>query len=126
MDAVERLAAPAGEERGDVLVGADHQLLDEHVRVRLALAPGATRRGRPRTRTRSPVELHLERAAREPRRAQRRRDLRGQLELLEDLGRRLAPLGLAVGQPRVRVDHRAVEERLAVRRHLDRDAEAVL
>ena len=37
--AVERLAVAAGEERGDVLVREQHQLLDEHVRVRLALEP---------------------------------------------------------------------------------------
>ena len=41
-------------------------------------------------------------------------------------GGRVAALGLAVGQPRVRVDHGAVEDGLAVGRHLDRHAEAVL
>ena len=39
MHAVERLASrPASS--GDRLVGGDHQLLDEHVRQRLALDPG--------------------------------------------------------------------------------------
>ena len=40
MHAVERLAAAAREEFRDGLVGGDHQLLDEHVRERLALDPG--------------------------------------------------------------------------------------
>jgi hypothetical protein len=41
MDAVERLAPAAGEQRRDALVRADHQLLDQHVGMRLALAPRA-------------------------------------------------------------------------------------
>src|SRR5207244_13413469 len=39
VDAVERLAAAAREELRDCLIRSDHQLLDERVRVRLALAP---------------------------------------------------------------------------------------
>ena len=41
VDAVERVAAAPGEQLGDGLVRGDHQLLDEHVRERLALDPGA-------------------------------------------------------------------------------------
>ena len=95
-----------------MLVGADHQLLDEHVRVRLALAPGA-RDAAVGERELDLGRADLERAAREARRSQRRRDLGREVELLEDLRCRLAPLRLAVGEPRARVDHRAVEERLA-------------
>ena len=40
--------------------------------------------------------------------------------------RRLAPLGLSVGEPRVRPDDRAVEERRSAGRHLDGHAEAIL
>ena len=35
--AVQRLSAPAGEKPGYGLVGTDHQLLDQEVRVRLRL-----------------------------------------------------------------------------------------
>ena len=108
VDAVERRPVAAGEERGDVLVRGDHQLLDQHVGVRLALEP--------RLGDAALLEAEhdlgrrdLERAAREAAAAQLGRDLVGQRELLEDLRRCLAPLRLPVGQPRVRADHRAVE-----------------
>ena len=118
-------AVPAGEERGDVLVREDHQLLDEHVRVRLALEPGL---GDPAV-LEAEDDLRrgdLERAAREAAAAQLRGDLVGKRELLEDLRRRLAALRLAVRQPRARADHRAVEDGSPSRRHLDRDGEPVL
>jgi hypothetical protein len=54
------------------------------------------------------------------------RDLRCQVELLDDLGRRVAALGLAVGEPSSRADHGAVEDRLAPGGHLDGDAETIL
>ena len=69
--------------------------------------------------------LHLQRAAREAACAQRGRELVVQCELIEDQLGRLAPLRLPVGQARVRADDRAVERRLAMRRDLDRHAEAV-
>src|SRR6478735_2094200 len=124
--AVERLAAPAGEERADELVGEDHQLLHEHVRMRLALEP---RLGD----TAAAVEakddfrrLHLQGAPREALRAQRLRQLVVQVERLEDVRLGIAPLRLPVGQAHVRADHGAVEARLAVRRDLNGDAEPVL
>ena len=39
MDAKERFPPPPGQQPSDSLVREDHQLLDEHVRVRLGLAP---------------------------------------------------------------------------------------
>ena len=124
--AVERLAAPAGEERADELVGEDHQLLHEHVRVRLALEP---RLGD----TAAAVEakddlgrLHLQGTTCEALGAQRLRQLVVQVERLEDVRLGVAALRLPVGQPHVRADHGAVEARLAVRRDLDGDAEPVL
>ena len=45
---------------------------------------------------------------------------------VEHRGRRLAALGLAVGEPRIRPDDGAVEERRAAGRQLDRHAEAIL
>ena len=108
-----------------MLVGSDHQLLDEHVGMRLGLAPGRLDPA-VRERERDLRRVDLERAAREPRRPPRGRDLGGKVELLEDLRGRLTALGLAVGQPCVRVDHRAVEDGLAVGRHLDGHAQAVL
>ena len=38
--AEQRLSAPTGEQRGHALVRQDHQLLDEHVRMRLLRPPG--------------------------------------------------------------------------------------
>ena len=39
MDAEERLPPALREQRGDAFVREDHQLLDEHVRVRLLCSP---------------------------------------------------------------------------------------
>ena len=114
VDAVQRLAPPPGEERADVLVREDHQLLDEHVRVRLALEPGVGDTSvavEPKHLLR---RLHLQRAPGEPAVAQHRRELVVQRQLVEHLRRSLAALGLAVGEPGVGADHRAVE--LAARR----------
>ena len=93
MHAVERRAVAAGEEGGDVLVREDHQLLDEHVRVRLAFEPrvGDAAVGEAERELR---RLHLERAAREAALREPRGELGVQVELLEDLRRRLAALGL--------------------------------
>src|SRR5213079_2759994 len=119
VDAEERLASASGKQPGDRLVGADHQLLDEHVRVRLLGVPG----------TRNPAvigELELDfrrldaqRAPREPALAQLRRDPLGALEALYEL--RLLALASgedrlrpAVAEPRAAADHRAVEARLAI------------
>ena len=71
--------------------------------------------------------LDRERAAREPPLAKSRGEHGVELELLEDRGIGLAVLRLPVREPCVRVDHRAVEERLVVAgRHLDGDAQAIL
>ena len=71
--------------------------------------------------------LHLERAAREPApRAARSRARPASSSCSRTRGGASRRSACAVGEPRVRADHRAVEERLAVRRHLDRDAEPVL
>ena len=70
--------------------------------------------------------LHLQGAAREALRPQRLCELVVQLERREDLRRRLTALRLAVRQPRVGADHRAVELRLARRRDLDGHAQPIL
>ena len=68
MHAVERLAAPRREQLADDLVRADHQLLDEHVRVRLGLEPGVGHPAVAVEAKRLLGRLHLQGAAREPRR----------------------------------------------------------
>jgi hypothetical protein len=124
VDAVERLAVARREQPGDLLVGEDHQLLDEHVRVRLALEQ--------RRRDASVLEVEddlrcddLEGAAREAPPPQLGRELVVQLELLDDPRRRVLALRLPVGEPGVGPDHRAVEGGLAVRRDLDGDRQPV-
>ena len=70
VDAIERLAPAAAEQPGDGFVGEDHQLLDEHVRVRLALEP---RVGDPSFAVeceRGLGRFHPKRASREPPSAQ--------------------------------------------------------
>ena len=79
-----------------MLVREDHQLLDEHVRVRLALEPRVGDTAASVEAKDDLGRLHLQRAAREALRAQRLRELVVQLERLEDL--RLAPRGAAPGR----------------------------
>src|SRR5581483_1886662 len=97
--AVERLAVAAGGERRDELVRQDHQLLDEHVRVRLAFEP--------RVGHAAVLEAEddlgrgdLERTAREAAATQLRRDLVRELELLAERTLDLASLRLSVREPR--------------------------
>ena len=125
--AVERVAATRSEKRTDALVRQDHQLLDEHVRVRLALQPRIGDAAVAVEAERRLRRLHLERAAREPPLAQVTGDFVVQGERLENRRRRLTALRLAVRESCVGANHRAVElGRAAVRRQLDRDAEAIL
>ena len=126
MHAIESGAVAAGEERSDVLVGEDHQLLDEHVRVWLGLQNsfGDTTVAEAKLELR---RLHGERAAREAPLAQTGGEHRVQVELLEDGRVGLTTLCLPVAEPGVRADHRAVEERLgAAGRQLDGDAQPIL
>ena len=124
VDAVERLAVPPREQLRDVLVRADHQLLDEHVRVRLAFAPrvGDAAVGEAERDLRG---RDLEGAAREARLPQLPRQRVVQVELLQDRRVGLAPLRLAVREPRVGPDDGPIEGRRALRRDLDRYREAV-
>ena len=136
VDAVERFAPPSRQQPTDCLVGEDHQLLDEHVRVRLGLEPGAFDAAVLVEGERDLPSRHAERAAGEAAAAQVERNRFGQPEPLGDL--RLGalfpaqdPLRLPVRQPRSAADHRPVERRLAelevrVEGHLDGDAEAIL
>ena len=118
VDAVERLAPAAGEQLGDELVREDHQLLDQHVRVRLRLAPRALD---PALAVEGEDDLRAldpQRAAREAPVAQlcASRSARRSASVSSGVGPLAAGedrLGLAVGQPRVAADHRAVEGRLA-------------
>ena len=66
MDAVERVAPPRGEKLGHALVREDHQLLDEHMRVRLALEPGVGNAASVVEPKRDLRRLHLQRAPRKP------------------------------------------------------------
>ena len=109
-----------------MLVGEDHQLLDEHVGFRLTLqpCPGDTALA---------VEieddfrrLHLQGTACKALCAQLSRQRVVQLERLDDGGRRLTSFRLRVGQSCVGTDHRPVERRLTGRWDLDGDAEPVL
>ena len=80
---VQRLAVTAGEERTDLLVRQDHQLLDEHVSMRLAFEPrvgDAATAVEAKHRLRS---LHLQGAACEAPAAQCGRKLFVQRQLLE-------------------------------------------
>ena len=124
--AVERLTAAPRQERADELVREHHQLLDEHVRMRLALEP----RVRDATFTveaeRDLGRLHLQGAAREALRPERLCQLVVQIERLEDRRRRLATLCLAVRQSCVRANHRAIELRVARRRDLHRHTKTIL
>src|SRR4029078_8233742 len=96
VDAVQRLAVALGEQAGHGLVRDDHQLLDQRVRLRLALPPGFCD-------TTLAVELEddlgpldPERAAREPPPAQLLGVRGGALELLPHLLPGAAALRLAV------------------------------
>src|SRR5918995_2938294 len=135
VDAVERFPPPSRQQSTDRLVGEDHQLLHEHVRVRLGLEPGAIDAA---VLVEGECDLpgrHAERAAGKAAAAQVERNRFGQPEPLGDL--RLGalfpaqdPLRLPVRQPRSAADHRPVERRPAelqvrVEGHLDGDAEAI-
>ena len=73
--AVQRLAAAAGEQCGDALVREDHQLLDEHVCVRLLGPPGARDAAvRPSNSNSISGDLDTKRASGEPTLAQLGRD----------------------------------------------------
>ena len=135
VDAVERLAAAAAQQPGDGLVGEDHELLDEHVGVRLALEP---RVGDPSLAVegeRGLGRFYAERTSREPPSAQLLGQALGVAERLFDLLRKLLPsgqrvLGEPVREPRIAPDHRAVEHRrphleAGAERDLDRQREAV-
>src|SRR5581483_2103719 len=98
----------------------------QHVRVRLALEPGIRDAAVPVESEYHLRRLHLQRSAREAAGTQLRGKLVVQLQRLEHVRRRVTPGGLAVGEPRVRADHGAVERRLAGRWNLDRDAQPIL
>ena len=123
--AVERVRATRAQEGRDGLVGEDHQLLDQRVRLRLLLEPRIGDAAAAVEGERDLARVDLERAAREAAGAKRLRDLVVQVERGEDLRVRVAPLGLAVGEPGVRADHGPVELRLARRWNLDGDAQPV-
>ena len=84
--AIERLAAPPRQERPDELVREDHQLLDEHVGVRLAFEPGIGDAAFAVEAERDLGRLHLQRAAREALRSQLAGQLVVQVERGQDLG----------------------------------------
>ena len=118
--AVERLAPAPGEQLGDRLVGEDHQLLDQ--RVRVPARDSFQARATPPLPSNSKLVLGAldpQRAAGEAAAAQLGGDV---VREPERLGQRrlraLAPgedrLRLAVREPRGAADHRAVEVRLAV------------
>ena len=133
--AVERVAPAACQQARDELVRQDHQLLHEHVRVRLGLAPGALHPALAVEGEDHLSALDPQRATGEAPVTQRGGEPLGPLQRLGQLGvGALAAaqdrLGARVGQPLAAADHRAVELRLPVRqptlqRHLDGEAEAV-
>ena len=85
VDAVERLPPPSRQQPADGLVGEDHQLLDEHVRVRLGLEPGTLDAAVLVEGERDLPSRDAERAAGEAAAAQFERDRLGQPEPLVDL-----------------------------------------
>ena len=126
VDAEERLSATAREQARDRLVRQDHQLLDERVRARLLLAPGALDAAAAVEGEGDLAALDPQGAARETAAAELAGELVGELERRRDLRLRVAPLRLRVGEPGAASDRRPVEERLPRGRQLDRDAEPVL
>src|SRR5262245_6757563 len=126
---VERLAATSCEQARDALVRENHQLLDEHVRVRLRLAPRALHSAAAveseddlgaldakRTAGEAPFTQTLRKGLGAP---QRRRQL-----LVDTLPPGEDRLRAAIGQPLTAADHGAVETRLALgQRDLDGHAE---
>ncbi len=111
--AVERLATPRREQLTDDLVRADHQLLDQHVGVRLGLEPCVGHLPSPSKRNASSgvCTCRAPRANLAARHSVARRSFSA--SCAEHVGRRLATLGLGVREPRVGTDDRAVEERFA-------------
>ena len=93
--AVQRLAVRRDESNSPTRsLATDHQLLDQHVRVRLGLEPGVGDLpvGEAKRLFR---RLHLQRAAREPRGPPLGREAVVERERAEDLGASLAPLAPA-------------------------------
>ena len=125
VNAEQRLPVAAGEQPGHRLVRDDHQLLDERVCVRLSLPSGSCDAALTVEVECDLGPLDPQRPAREPPSAQLGRVRGRELELLRNLGRNVAALRLAVGQPGVAADRRAVEERLAARGELDGHARPV-
>ena len=134
VDAVERRDLALLEQRRDALVGRDHQVLDEAVRLRrradaLALDVAARIEGelglRALDRQRAArLAPRLQGGCRRPRGSERLRPRRvGRLVARED------PVDAVVVESRVRADHRAVEgaadDLRAAHLHLDRDRVAV-
>ena len=133
MDSVQRRSPAVGKEGGDGLVGEDHQLLDEHVRVRLGLEVGALHAAVVVEDERDLFRLDAQRTAVEAPAAQLGREPLGEPEIVDQLVL-LAfgeyPLHLPVAEALVAVDHRAVELRLArlqmlVEEDFDRDRQTV-
>ena len=118
VDAVERLAAPAGEQLRDGLVRGDHQLLDEHVRERLLLDPRALDAALAVEGELDLPALDPEGAAREAAVAEGARDPLGEPQRLRQLVDRALVaredrLRVAVREALAAADEAAVEARLA-------------
>jgi hypothetical protein len=133
---VERLATASGEEGADGLVRRDHELLDEHVRERLALDPGALDAALPVEGEGDLAGLDAQRPALVAAAAQRLGEVLREPErcpqlLLRALTAREHRLRLPVREPLAAPDEAAVEGRLAgngagAERDLDGDATPVL
>jgi hypothetical protein len=133
VDAVQRRPLARREQLGNALVSEDHQLLDEHVRVRLALPASVGDAA-------LPVELECELEALDAQRAPRETPFAQEPGESLGVGQRLGELGLRrlsaredlldapVREALAAADHGAIEHRLALRqlgavkRHLDRHA----
>ena len=133
VDAVERRRPAAFELLGDALVGADHQLLDQRVRLRLLHRPSAvTLPSASNSNSGSVVVISSAESGDAGRRAPRPRAGRARVAPRPAPAARPAPgeelVELLVGEPHVRADPAAVEAGRARRavggeQHLDRDRE---
>src|SRR5205823_7544286 len=115
--AVERGAVARGEQCGDGLVRADHELLHERVGFRLALALCARDSSPAVEREADLRRLDTERAALETGTPKHACPMVEAMERIRERGRFGAgddTLGLSVRQPGVAADDGAVERRLAV------------
>ena len=129
VDAVQGLGPAAGEEGGDRLVGEDHQLLDQRVRRRLRLEPGALDPALPVEREVDLGALDSKRAAGEAPPPELGRDAVGQPDVVGELVLLAAledPLHLPVREPLPAADDGSVEARLAAGGDLDGHAQPVL